>query len=82
MSVLKEKQEPEYLPGLMFLTERNMLYNMCHVMLYNMCHVMLYNMCHDMLYNVCHVMLYNMCRHVMFYNMLCYLIQHVSSYVM
>ena len=28
-----------------YITEQNMLYDICHVMLFNMCHVMLYNIC-------------------------------------
>ena len=36
-----------------YITEQNMLYDICHVMLFNMCHVMLYNTCHVMLYNIC-----------------------------
>ena len=36
-------------------TEKNMLYNMCHVMLYNMCNVMLYYMCHVMLCYITYV---------------------------
>ena len=96
MSVLKEKQEPEYLPGLN-RTEHNMLYNicseqnmlcyikcvmLCYITCVMLCYITKYVMLYNMLYNMCYVMLYNMC-HVMLSNMshvMLYKVCHVILY--
>ena len=76
-------------------TERNMLYNMCHVMLYDIClkqnrtcaHVSYYTpgvmLCYITYvmscYITCLVMLYNMC-HGMLYNMCHVMLYNMSCY--
>ena len=36
-----------------YITEQNMLYDICHVMLYNMCQVMLCYITYVLLYDIC-----------------------------
>ena len=55
-----------------YITEQNMLYNMCHVMSYNIYHVMLDNICHVRLYDISWV-IYITCA------MLCYSLLKTES---
>ena len=52
--------------GICYITEQNMLYDICHVMLYNMCPVMLSRITYIMLCYIAYVqnMLYNRTEHV------------------